>query len=83
MSRCLTCDAEWSGQRAAHCTGCHRTFSSDSAADRHFVSAVDAGCHDPATLRNKKEELVFQWNERRRMWSLHSDGRTWPRGDAA
>ena len=49
-----TCGAWWTGLGRAHCPadGCHRTFSCDSAADKHRVGAfgVDRRCVDPATV---------------------------------
>ncbi|MGH3382357.1 MAG: hypothetical protein ACRDP6_47275 [Actinoallomurus sp.] len=30
-----SCGARWSGERRGHCGGCHRTFSSLSAFQRH------------------------------------------------
>jgi hypothetical protein len=32
---CRDCSRQWTGDRPAHCAGCHRTFSSDSAFDEH------------------------------------------------
>lgn len=32
---CGGCDARWTGQRAAHCSACHRTFSGAELFDRH------------------------------------------------
>lgn len=48
------CGQSWSGASRAHCpaTGCHRTFSCDSAADKHRVGqfGVDRRCVDPASV---------------------------------
>ncbi len=48
------CGAWWTGLGRAHCAapGCHRTFSTDSAADKHRVGkfGVDRRCADPATV---------------------------------
>ncbi|MEV6679460.1 hypothetical protein AB0N09_21785 [Streptomyces erythrochromogenes] len=47
-----SCGAWWSGLSRAHCpaAGCHRTFSSDTAADRHRRGrfGIDRRCIDPA-----------------------------------
>ena len=45
------CGAVWHNNRWAHCARCHRTFTSDTAADRHRTT-TQAGtvCRDPATL---------------------------------
>lgn len=50
-----SCGAWWTGLSRAHCaaSGCHRTFSCDSAADKHRVGkfGVDRRCVDPATAK--------------------------------
>lgn len=49
-----SCGAWWTGHTRAHCAapGCHRTFSTDSAADRHRQGrfGIDRRCVDPATV---------------------------------
>ena len=82
--KCLDCGATWTGHRGGHCKapGCHQTFTSDSAADRHYRSRSGfAGCHDPATLTTKDGEPVFAWNERRQAWSLAGGLSPWKRPD--
>jgi hypothetical protein len=40
MSVCSGCDATWNGEAPCHCSGssgCHRTFGSLEAFDRHLV----------------------------------------------
>jgi len=46
------CGRSWSGLTRAHCPACCRTFSCDSAADRHRKGAhgIDRHCVDPATV---------------------------------
>lgn len=46
------CGQWWTGPGRAHCPACHRTFSTDSAADKHRVGkfGVDRRCVDPATV---------------------------------
>jgi hypothetical protein len=48
------CGAWWTGPSRSHCgaVGCHRTFSGESAADRHRVGTpgVDRRCVDPAAV---------------------------------
>lgn len=46
------CGAKWTGSRRAHCPSCHRTFSVDSAADKHRQGrhGIDRHCVDPATV---------------------------------
>lgn len=47
-----TCGSWWTGLSRAHCPACHRTFSCDSAADRHRKGphGPDRHCVDPATV---------------------------------
>jgi len=49
-----SCGAWWTGLGRAHCAaaGCHRTFSTDGAADKHRVGkhGIDRRCVDPATV---------------------------------
>ena len=49
-----SCGEWWTGLGRAHCAtpGCHRTFSTDSAADKHRIGkfGVDRRCTDPATV---------------------------------
>jgi hypothetical protein len=68
---CTTCGARYGG-RAGHCSACHRTFSSDSGFDRHLISRVTAGCHDPATVMTKGDDPrpVFEWDGARQLWKL-------------
>lgn len=78
MSSCSNCEASYSGN-AGHCAACHRTFTSDSAFDRHFASLVTAGCRDPATVFDKKGRPKLEWNESRQMWQCpgRGDGFRW------
>ena len=32
---CRACGASWTGLTRQHCTGCHRTFTSTTAGDKH------------------------------------------------
>jgi hypothetical protein len=51
MPRHGVCGRSWSGSRACHCSGCHRTFSGTELFDRHRNHRGDHGsCLDPATL---------------------------------
>lgn len=58
-----TCGAWWTGLSRAHCAadGCHRTFSCDSAADKHRIGSygVDRRCADPATVGLVAREMPF------------------------
>jgi len=47
-----TCGAWWTGLGRAHCPSCHRTFSTDGAADKHRIGkhGIDRRCADPATV---------------------------------
>ncbi|WP_407563353.1 hypothetical protein [Streptomyces sp. 184] len=46
------CGKTWTGNRRAHCPaeGCHETFNSDSAAEKHRVGkpGIDRHCISPA-----------------------------------
>ncbi|MEU0665730.1 hypothetical protein ABZ508_26590 [Streptomyces lavendulocolor] len=46
------CGQWWTGGTRAHCPACCRTFSTDSAADKHRRGAhgKDRHCVDPATV---------------------------------
>ena len=46
------CGGWWTGLSRAHCPACCRTFSCDSAADKHRKGAhgIDRHCVDPATV---------------------------------
>ena len=34
-TRCIKCDAQWSGLNTAHCASCHTTFTGITAFDAH------------------------------------------------
>lgn len=57
---CPGCGARWGGLETAHCmaSGCHKTFSSYHAAEKHRAgSHVDGRyCLDPATAVNENPE---------------------------
>ena len=46
------CGGWWTGLSRAHCPACCRTFSCDSAADKHRQGrhGIDRHCVDPATV---------------------------------
>ncbi|MFE6785154.1 hypothetical protein ACFVFF_23145 [Streptomyces sp. NPDC057680] len=46
------CGQWWTGHTRSHCPVCHRTFSVDSAADKHRKGAYGGGrhCVDPQTV---------------------------------
>lgn len=47
-----SCGAWWTGLGRAHCPACHRTFSCDSAADKHRIGAfgIDRRCAHPSAV---------------------------------
>jgi hypothetical protein len=49
-----SCGQWWTGTNRSHCPACHRTFSGDSAAEKHragsFGPGGDRRCLDPATI---------------------------------
>ena len=46
------CGDWWTGLSRSHCPSCHRTFSTDSAADKHRIGkhGTDRRCADPASV---------------------------------
>ena len=46
------CGSWWTGLSRAHCPACHRTFSCDSAAEKHRIGkfGIDRRCVNPATV---------------------------------
>lgn len=60
---CGGCDASWTALGAAHCSGCHRTFSSVGLFDRHRTAAggEHGSCLDPGRLVNAStgERVAF------------------------
>lgn len=52
--RCPDCGTVWrqSGNRTGHCSGCHLTFTSAAAFDRHRVDdeAGNRTCRDPGAV---------------------------------
>jgi hypothetical protein len=55
------CDGWWTGPTRAHCSGCCRTFSCDSAASRHRVGAFgeDRRCAAPESVGLVAKQLAF------------------------
>lgn len=50
---CPRCDARWGGLKTCHCTGCHQTFTVQSAADKHRAGKHTNDtrhCVDPASV---------------------------------
>jgi hypothetical protein len=50
------CGRRWTGLAQAHCTVCHRHFSTDGAADRH---RKQASCMDPLLVLRRDGSPVF------------------------
>lgn len=65
------CDATWTGIAAAHCSGCHETFTSASTFDRHRRGGK---CLNPAELGMVRADRAW------RGWSLPG---SWSGPDAA
>jgi hypothetical protein len=63
-----SCGAWWTGLGRSHCpaAGCHKTFSTDGAADKHRIGkhGIDRRCVDPATVglvaRQKPYGVLWQ-----------------------
>lgn len=47
-----SCGAWWTGLTRSHCPACHRTFSTDGAANKHRPGkfGIDRRCADPASV---------------------------------
>jgi hypothetical protein len=56
-----TCGAWWTGTGRSHCPACHRTFSCDSAAEKHRVGrfGIDRRCADPAEVGLAAKEMPY------------------------
>ncbi len=39
MTTCTPCGSQWGGLKTCHCTGCHQTFTVQSAADKHRIGS--------------------------------------------
>jgi hypothetical protein len=64
------CGAHWSGTRTAHCGGCHWTFTSLSAFDKHQRSVnYRTVCLDPV-----EAGLVPHAKSWGTVWGLPDDG---------
>lgn len=62
--RCPTCGVIWrqSGNATGHCSGCHATFDSLAAFDRHRTTGADGGreCRYPASVVRDDGVPVFE-----------------------
>lgn len=66
------CTARWTGASAAHCSGCHQTFTSASGFTAHRKAA---GCVDPSELGMVRLE--------RKAWTGWAFPGSWEGPDAA
>jgi hypothetical protein len=57
VATCGRCAARWTATRAAHCAGCHRTFSTVSGFDKH---RRDGGCLEPAAVGLELRNGMFR-----------------------
>jgi hypothetical protein len=57
------CGLWWTGINRAHCPACHRTFSGDSAAEKHRVGTFgpdsDRHCVDPADVGLVARDMAY------------------------
>jgi len=60
MGSCGKCKAKWTGMNRAHCTGCHQTFNSVWAFDKHRDKFK---CVDPESLGMEMNEKGI-WSKR-------------------
>lgn len=62
-----SCGSWWTGANRAHCSGCCRTFSGESAAGAHRKGSfgIDRRCVDPASVglvaRSKPYGVLWSW----------------------
>lgn len=57
---CATCPDTWTAGGAAHCSRCHRLFSTPSMFDKHRSQYGERGaCLDPETVVDNKGERVL------------------------
>ena len=59
---CGTCPNTWTGNAKAHCSGCHRTFSTVGAFDRHRLRYE---CQNPAERGLIQANGVWRYEESR------------------
>jgi len=65
------CGKSWTGRARAHCSGCHETFSTYGASDKHRHGPFPRTCGDPAT-----GGLVRRWDAQGNVyWGYPSDPR--------
>lgn len=56
---CNGCTERWTAVGAAHCSGCHRTFSTYRLFDLHRSTSGEHGvCLDPASVKKNGENLL-------------------------
>ena len=52
MGHCSKCKETWTGMATCHCMGCHRTFGSIGAFDKHRIGCK---CADPESIGMKMD----------------------------
>lgn len=90
MTLCTECSAEWGGEKAGHCTRCHRTFSTDKNFDAHLVIEKGpgvfkvVGCVDPLSLLREDGTRRFKARRNSRGTDIFVSADPYkPSGDAA
>ena len=85
------CGAWWTGANTCHCPGCHRTFTSQSACDKHRTGSHERDtrhCLDPATIahgprsKHAGEPMLVDAGRDYPCWGFASTGEWWG-GDVA
>lgn len=78
-THCRECHASWNRQtNTAHCSVCHRTFSTPGVFDKHLLSR---GCTDPAEVTRRNGDKVYgeprdnTWGTP--VWRLPADESRW------
>ena len=74
MGKCIKCEANWTGMAVCHCAGCHETFSSIGAFDKHRTGGgEDRHCRDIEEMQN----IGMAYRPERKLWvGLEYDANT-------
>jgi hypothetical protein len=55
MTRCYICNKTWTGLGRCHCTGCHESFNSIGAFDRHRRNFKCINPKDLGMIQDEKQ----------------------------
>jgi hypothetical protein len=68
LGNCPGCKRTWNGNRACHCSSCHRHFSGLTSFDAHRSGQ----CLDPGTLTSENGDLLYRQDEND-MWRSNKE----------